>query len=107
MKNFTKKHVDAVSARLREYERVLEKGHPFETLPPCNICDTCAPPNGKPCCANCLFSDPDGDNTFFGGPDWCMRWPHQIGSNCTTKAEQRKQFKHLLNLLKSNGYEFK
>lgn len=90
-----KAHVNAVSARLRDYERVL-KAKEFIPLEPCNICRTVDYQ-----CRDCLFN---GDDAYSG----CFNPTNdRCGDGCNTKAEQRAQFKHLLKRLDECDYEFK
>jgi hypothetical protein len=99
MREYNKKHVDAISARLREYEKVLALRE-FNLLPWCDVCDTAKGKGGS--CGRCLFAvvEPDGEIISTCG-DGCY------GASCRTKTEQRQQFKFLLGQLSRNGYEFK
>ena len=89
---YSKKHIAAVQARLREYERVLALPR-FERLPWCNICNTLKDDSCEDeGCLDCLL----GYCAFKG----------DFGANRNTKTEQRAQFAHLKKMLAKNGYVF-
>lgn len=103
--SFTKEHIDAVSARLRLYEKVLEPGKPFQRLPSCHACETASH------CGECLFCTDRGAEVPYdtprGGRESCFSPTlMDTGAYCETKAEQRRQFRHLLRIVRLNGYDF-
>ena len=102
---YSKKHIAAVEARLQQYEEVLVRGKRFKRLDWCTICDDLenSPLFKGDTCRHCLFS-----TGCFGG-EGCegpIQY-HYYGATCTTKAQQRTQYAHLLAQLDRNGYEFK
>jgi len=91
----SKRHLDAVSERLRKYEEALAAPK-FKQLNLCNVCDTV-----ETQCHRCLFN---GSHAGYSG---CIGPDGKIGVTCRTKLQQRIQLKHLLKRLDERGYEFK
>ena len=94
---FKRYHILAVETRLQEYEDVLAA----ETFTPLGICEVCltAPRSVGGYCP-CLFQNPAQPKDYCDGPR-CV-----TGYSCTTRTQQRRQFKQLLRLLGTNGYQF-
>ena len=100
---YTKAHVDEVSARLRRYEEVL-KAPEFQPLEWCDVCETVDDAPGKPGCFDCLFATPHPE--FPGDMRTCMSGPGPCGGSCTTRDQQRLQFRFLKLQLRRNGWRF-
>jgi len=101
-------HLDLVSARLRDYVRVIALPE-FEQLPMCVICDQVEEmeysgetiplviDNTAKYRCRCLFN--------FGQDD-CGSGSSPIGFSCIAKIQQQAQFDKLNGLVKANGFEF-
>jgi hypothetical protein len=108
-REFANIHVDAVTERLRDYERVLTKKG-FEQLDRCDICSNapyiCEDGREGSGCNGCLFFYEDEKT---GRQMSCI--PEEpgdplSGSCCYTKKQQRVRFKRLLRRLEQNGWTF-
>ena len=96
----SKKTLKAVTKRLRQYERVIESGK-FEPMGSCDICATTYTICFYRRCWRCPF---DGDSHFEAG---CVNLYRETGVHCTSMSQIKYQYRHLLNQLEKNGYEFK
>lgn len=94
---FTKEHVEAVSKRLREYEKALASKE-FVLLEMCDVCETVPDVDDEDPCAGCLFN-------YYKDGSFCMTSKDGlVGARCRTKQQQRAQFRHLLGQLDKNGW---
>lgn len=94
MMDYPQEHLDALTSRLLEYERVL-KLKQFKRLKTCHICETV-----DYRCHDCMLNG----NESGGG---CYNDDGRTGFDCNTQRDQRTQFNHLLKRLDDAGYEFK